>query len=199
MKEQSSTGRSAITKAADSLLIEIPAQRSWLVVGFLAFWLAFWVLGESLAIMTLFSNSSDNSGGWLVVIVWGIFWTIGGLYALVALLWQVVGKEKILVTPNTLSIGKYIFNLNRSKQYNIAQIKKLQTNPLPTDDIFAMNQRHNIVGLKGGTLQFQYGKKTIKFAGSISDAEARRILEELRSCQHLHEQHFADYQLVPGI
>ena len=199
MTEQSSAGRSLITKSGSNLQIEIPTRRNWLEMGFLFFWLLFWVVTEYSALVTLFHYDDIKPGTRLIVIGWIALWTIGGLYALLALLWQLVGKEKVSVTANTLSIGKHVYQLNRTKHYQIRQIRGLQANPLPTDDpIFAMNQRHNIFGFNGGTLQFRYGKKTIKFAGSMSDSEARLVLEALQACAHFDEQHFGSYQLVPG-
>lgn len=53
-----------------------------------------------------------------------------------------------------------------------------------------MGYQRNLFGLKGGVLKFDYGLKTLKFAGGIDEAEGRLLIETLRINSNFKEPNF---------
>lgn len=73
--------------------------------------------------------------GWLLstllfMFFWLTFWTIGGSFALLWLLWQLFGEEVIAATFSTLTIKRHIFGLGQTKTFDNRHIQELHVTPL---------------------------------------------------------------------
>jgi hypothetical protein len=187
--EQPSAGRSKIKKNGSALTIQIPSRKNWFIIIFLGVWLGGWVMGESFALGSLFlSDVPLFANGF--ILVWLTAWTIGGFFAITIFFWQLVGKEVIAIDNQILTISKYIFHFHRGKNYDIKYINNLEINSQTMNYMFGANYANNFFGMTGGSLKFDYGMKTIKFAGSIDEAEARMILENFKQNPNFSEKNF---------
>lgn len=185
MTEAPYQGRATIVKVGHSLEIFIPARKNWFQVIFVAAWLGGWFMGESSALDKVLSEDSPGPFRWFLLF-WLVGWTIGGVLMLALLLWQIGGKETIVVEEAELELGKHLFGLGHYKNYKIADIRHLAINPPKV-----RNQQHLHLAFPGyGTLAFDYGLKTIQFGGPLDTAEARHLLELLRQNIHFKEGNF---------
>jgi hypothetical protein len=66
---------------------------------------------------------------WLIL-AWFVVWTVGGVLALYAWLWQVMGKETVTVRGTTLSTRREIRGFGFGKDYDLMQINDV-TCPKP--------------------------------------------------------------------
>ena len=132
-------------------------------------------MGESFAIMQLFNDETPLFAN-AFLLFWLTGWTVGGFFAITTLLWLLSGQEIIRVDNGVIEIGRQIFDFKRSKMYHINEVKHLSINPNSDNDIWGMGYQRNFFGLRGGVLKFDYGLKTLKFAGGIDEAEGRLLI-----------------------
>jgi hypothetical protein len=81
-----------------------------------------------------------------------------------------------------LAIRRELFRLGWSREYELAHVRNLRVAPVgwnPYDWSTAMQ----FWGFGGGLIAFDYGSKTVRVGTSVEEAEARQIVDELRT-QH---------------
>ena len=172
----------------DKLLISIPSLKNWFLVFFLGFWLILWVIGEVGILLFLILDTGKNGYDGppiLFLIVWIIFWTIGGGFAIYQLAWQIAGKEVVEVTTQGITISRAVLGLHSSKEYSANYIKELRVSSSNMNLSHPMLMwsysssspwRHNVIG----SLAFDYGAQTFRFGMSIDGAEAKQIVAEIQ-------------------
>lgn len=177
MIENPSRGRATITDDLSGFRVELPTKKNWFIILFLCFWFCGWIMGESFAIGTLFKGDTPIFAN-LFMLVWLGAWTTGGVAVVSIILWQLKGKETIVLENNILTIEKNLGIIKRKKQYDANQIENLK---LSTIDSHPMNniQFSTPIGNKAGKLCFSYGMKTVRFLMDVDEAEAQFILDIL--------------------
>lgn len=162
-----------------TLRITIPARRSWFTVLFLGFWLTGWAAGEIvvgglllrgvLAMLRGQAPDVAEGGGLLFMGLWLAFWTVGGGFALVTWLWNIAGKETVVIDGEALTIYKTVLGLGPAKRYDAAYVDRLRASEDPAD---------SQVPWSGG-LAFDYGGNTVHFGAGLNSAEAREVLARI--------------------
>ena len=89
--------RSTVKSVPEGMEITIPVKRNWFILLFLSFWLCGWLFGE-IFVPTQFLHAGTTVG--LFMLAWLGMWTIFGLFAIYAWLWQLNGKEIITITSH---------------------------------------------------------------------------------------------------
>ncbi len=189
MIENPTNGRAKIINLYNSLIIEIPSKKNWLVIIFMILWMGGWAMGETFAIKTIFSSNVTQSVNFFILF-WLIGWTIGGVFALLIILWQLIGKEIVRIEEGILTVERSIMGIGRKKKYKIEFIKNMDIVPMSGFRIEEENNRRNILGAQRGQIKFDYGMKTVKFASNIEEAEAKMIIEKLRQNYNFHNENF---------
>ena len=175
-----------------ALRIILPVRKNWFIIVFLGFWLSFWALGEIMAVgmmVAVVGGSligrplAGEAGGPIFAVGIGLFmlawlagWTAGGLVALVVWLYQVTGKEVIEASREAITLSQAVAGFSRPRQYLAQHIKELRINPVP-GTMWRSAMWAIPWGSRWGALAFDYGAKTIYFAGATDQAEARQILD----------------------
>jgi hypothetical protein len=187
--EQPYKGRATILDNYPDLQIIIPAKRNWFVIIFLGFWLCGWLFGELFVSFTVFGVFKGNPIS-LFMLIWLIGWTVGGFFAFRILLWNLTGKEIITVGQGVLKIDKRGVLIFKAKTYDLNEVKKIR---VQDENIgFGPFGRRNDFGyMGGGTIRFDYGLRSVKFASSIDEAEARSIIEKLKERHLLTEKNYS--------
>jgi hypothetical protein len=185
------TGRAIIQDHFTELIITIPTKKNWLAIFPVAIWLAFWGMAEVFAISALF-NQFTFFPGLIFFLIWITFWTFGGVMAFKSLLWNLIGKEIITVDQVSLTIDKKGALLFKKRMYDINQVKSIRVQEDDTSNDGFFSRRRTDFGFAAyeGTIRFDYGLKTIKFAVEIDEAEAKFIIEELKNRNLLTAKNF---------
>ena len=105
----------------------IPTRRNWFVILFLCVWLCGWFFGFT-AVAGILLNPSQSDGapdGFLLIWITG--WTLGGAFAIVAVLWQLFGQEIISIEQGLMSHRVEILGLGRTRSYMLDQVLHLRT------------------------------------------------------------------------
>lgn len=182
----------------DKLEIIIPVHRRWYLLVFLFIWLIFWLFGElavggmiiSGLISILTGNAPPGSilamgGGGLFMLIWLIGWTVGGGFAIYIFLWQLVGRERIVINKEGLTIARELWKWSRAKSYLKKHLLNLRVSP----EVFNMNSWKGGLqfwGIGSGVVAFDYGAKTVRFGSGMEEAEGNMILSEI-------QQYFPEY------
>jgi len=184
--------RHSILEEGSTLKIAIPSRKNLFTVIFLGAWMVGWAFGEASvagelieALGGFLPNSSGAeqpiSGGIdLFMLAWLTGWTIGGVFALYTLLWQLAGRERIEVSYESIKVQRAVFGLGRVKEYLAAHVKGLRVAPpLDSNNQLGRLRSLGMLGASGGVLAFDYGAETSHFGEGIDEAEAKQILEKI--------------------
>lgn len=177
MKVSPSQRRSHTTGLPSGIEIEIPSDKNAFAILFLTLWMGGWTMGETTALRSLFGRGIP-SGFSLFMLGWLVMWTIGGVWVVRTILWMAFGKEIVRVRHDELTIESKVFGLGKSREYDLAQVKRLRVAPDSTQP----NARAlRAMSSTGGLIAFDYGAKTVRFARSVDEAEAALIVEDIVS------------------
>ncbi len=171
-------GLAVIDEDFNGFTITIPAKRNVFVLVFLSVWLCGWALGETFALKEVLTGGGIPG---LFLIVWLCGWTIGGFFAVRTFWWNLAGKEVISIANGALTLDKRGALFYKAKTYDLHQAANFRAQEEPVVQSPFGNRRNNSLGLNDrGTIRFDYGMKTVKFADGIDEAEANFILQKLR-------------------
>lgn len=115
--------------------------------------------------------------------IWVTGWTIGGFFAVRTLVWNLAGKEIISIRNGEINISKKAALFSKPKTYALSDAKNFRVLENANADLTlwgTSRTRNSFSWDTGGTIGFDYGMKTIKFAGGIEEAEGYHILKKLR-------------------
>jgi len=177
----------------DKLIIAIPSPKHWfriILMGIYTLVLA--IAGLSFLGYLEFGQELDKPPI-LFFIIFVIFWIVFLCLMIYQLLWQIVGKEDIEITAQSIKISRVVPVLHSQKEYLASYIKELRVsssnlnlNPPMMSWTYSYYYpwHHNAIG----SLAFDYGAKTFRFGMSIDEAEAKQILAEI-------QQKFPQYRM----
>ena len=177
-KRRAPASRITLTEKPDELYIVIPNRRSWFVIGMLAFWVCAWGVGEVMG-STTFYRGEVPTGETGLMLAWLGVWTVSGLAALVALQWQVMGKEILTVQGQTLTIQREGGGIGFRKEYDLQQVANLRVEQ-PKFSPFDVSASFQLWGIGGGVIAFESGGKPRRFGTGLDEAEAKQVLDALK-------------------
>jgi hypothetical protein len=156
----------------------IPSRKNYFTLAFLMVWLAGWTIGGIAAITALLMPATEGLPQ-AFMLFWLCGWAIGWIFATTTILWQLFGKEIIIVTSGVLTIYKSLhFGFHR-KMYAVGNIRNMEHHAQPARSKFYNKaQVGSIFGIS--VLSFDYGAKTINFGRGLDKAEARNLLEFMK-------------------
>jgi hypothetical protein len=170
--------RITIIDISGKLHIIIPGSRSWFIIGFLGFWICGWAVAEYMVSIQLLSGDAPPEGE-SFMLVWFVVWTVSGLLAIYAWLWQVIGKEIVAVYGQTFTTRRDVGGFGFDKKYDLLQMRDLRVaqvgfNPL---DISSSLQ---LWGIGGGVIAFDYGARTVRFGAGLDEAGAKEVVTAIQ-------------------
>jgi len=170
--------RAIITSSPKGLEIIIPSRKNIFLILFLAAWLVGWAVGE-VSVPTQFIKGVKDTGALIFLSAWLVAWTIGGGFAIYAWLWNVAGKERIIINNLHLTIKRDLFGRGREKEYDMTHISNLRVSAQPFNP-FNFSASLQFWGIGGGVLAFDYGSRTYRFGSGVDEAEANQIINTIK-------------------
>ncbi|HTM49574.1 MAG TPA: hypothetical protein VL285_12860 [Bryobacteraceae bacterium] len=170
--------RSSSLQTATGLEISIPPKRNPFLMIFLAAWLVGWGFGEVTAGREILLGKETTPT--LFLAVWLTMWTLGGAFALYALLKMIGGRDVLLLRASTLLLKGEVFGLGRGREYELEHVRNLRVEGVtawPNDMAGAMR----FWGIGGGPITFDYGSATVRWGAGLEEPEARQVIQELRA------------------
>lgn len=165
--------------------ITIPAQRQVIMLLFSLIWLAGWAFGEvtvgGMLLAPLWrylplpgqprSPEPLPLPVGLFLVLWFVLWTAGGGYVIYGVLWQLFGRERIILEYTQLHIRQEVLGWGWTRTYALDQIRDLRVEPPP------QGRRNNMI--PRGRLCFDYGQRTVCFGRGLDTDEAEQLLDEI--------------------
>ncbi|HZV67344.1 MAG TPA: hypothetical protein VFG03_20860 [Telluria sp.] len=170
--------RYQLERTPGGIRVAIPARRNWFVILFISVWLVAWAFGERSAIEQLTDPQKPSQGAFLFI--WLIGWTLGGAWALLSVLWQMFGKEIIIVEHGVIVHSADILGIGRTRSYAANQVTRLRA--VDYTSSMRSNQaawKPPFFGAAAGPIAFDYGARSIRIAPSLDEAEARLLVPKL--------------------
>ena len=166
-------------EGSEGFEISIPAKQSLRATLILGPALVGWGMGEVFALADLFLRTDDDASvSWLTI--WLIAWTCAGAFLWYVQFWMVIGKEVVILRPATLLIRRELGGFDRSKEYDLPRVTNLRAGSISGDSYDWRGAMH-FLGIGGGPIAFDYESRTVRLGSGLPDAEAREIVNELRS------------------
>lgn len=177
-KRQSTDSRIFIADTAEGLRIVMPCRRSLFVIAFLVFWLCGWGVGEIMVANQLWHGDAPAEGE-VFMATWLGVWTMGGVIALYACLWQLMGKEILTARGPTFRIRRDIGGFGLDKEYNLSQMQDLRIASSGVNSL-ELSSSFQLWGVSGGVIAFDHGKRTYRFGAGLDEAEAKQIVTAIK-------------------
>jgi hypothetical protein len=164
-----------IRSRAGRLEIVIPAPCNILVAIFLAAWLGALYFSERWAIESLLHVNKSSAS--MLLILWFVGWTVGGIWTIVVWLWLFAGREILKLTPGTLTLRSEVLRVGLTREYSIRDVRNLRA--VTAGDYSSWGW--SVVPRGDDGLAFDYRAKTVHFGTWLDEAEASQIINELRA------------------
>jgi hypothetical protein len=184
-KRQPADPRITIADTSQGLRIVMPCRRSWLVICFLGFWICGWGVGEIMVTRQLL-NGDAPPGGEVFMLTWLGVWTVGGVFAIYAWLWQMMGKEILTVQGQTFTTRRNIGEFGFDKEYDLVQMREVRVGDLGVNP-FDFSSSLQLWGIGGGVIVFDYGARTHRFGVGLDEAEAKQIVTAIKQRYRISE------------
>lgn len=184
-KNQPSDSRITIADTAGGLRIVMPCRRSWFVICFLAFWLCGWAVAEVM-VANQFMNGDSPPDGELFMFAWFGVWTVGGVVAIYAWLWQLMGKEIVTLHGQVFTVRRDIGEFGFSKEYDLVQMRDLRVGPVGMNPL-DFSSTLQLWGVGGGVIAFDYGARTYRFGAGLDEAETKQVVTAITQRSWIQE------------
>ncbi|MEL6257250.1 MAG: hypothetical protein AAFR87_34970 [Bacteroidota bacterium] len=170
-------GTARIRDSFNGLHISIPSKKVWFVIIAASLWLMGWVWGLWTAL-----EISNWQGGIAKVdsfiLIWLLFWIIGGGGVFISVLWGLFGKEELFLAKSGREayFKKSILGLGIKRRLDKSQICNFRFNEVPFTREFTARRGLSVWGLGPGKIKFDYGMKTYSLGLGLDDAEANYLV-----------------------
>lgn len=178
-KIQSSASRITVTDTPGEIRIIIPGRRSWFVICVLGFWICCWAVAEVM-VASQFLNGDAPPEGELFMLVWFGVWTVSGMLAIYAWLWQVFGKEIAIVRGQMFKTRRDIGGFGFDQEYDLFHVRDLRVGQVAFNPL-ELSSSFQLWGIGGGVIVFDYGAKTHRFGVGLDEVEAKQAVTAIKS------------------
>lgn len=179
VKRPSTDSRISIADTAEGLRIVMPCRRSWFVICFLAFWLCGWAVAEVMVAHQFLKGDSPPEGE-LFMVAWFGVWTVGGVVAIYAWLWQLIGKETLTARGQIFTIRRDIGGVGFNKEYNLIHMRDLRIASVGSSPL-EFSSSFQLWGVGGGVIAFDHdGGRTVRFGAGLDESEAKQVVKAIK-------------------
>lgn len=193
--ERTYNGTSILDETPTGYHITIPVKKHLPVIIFLTLWLVSWLMAINFFGSSFgndFHNIINGKLGFdsLFTMVWLVFGGAAGLFVIKTLVWYLIGQEIIMIDHQQISIARKNDVFFSPRIYDLTEAKRFHVKEEHLEFSF-LGQRNDLSLFRNrGSIRFEYGLRTIKFANDMDQAEANHILETLRSSGYLTAANF---------
>jgi hypothetical protein len=153
-----------IQDLGDSAAVCFRARRSWALLTFLAFWLILWTFGGTSAMGGLWNASWEDRA---FLALWLCGWVLGEGMVSTVIAWQLVGRERLVVTLDQLEVRREIGPFALNKRVPSILVESVRARLVPVDE----DERPR----SDFCLEISAGGKEIRVGHSMSQIEAEHV------------------------
>jgi len=171
--------RYTIEDLGDKLVVSMRSLKIWSAIFVFGIWSFCWAGIEIFLIFALVNGKATVKGDRFSFAIFTLLWTGLGAFFIYNLLQQLLGKEEIQVTDQAITISQVVLGYRRSKEYLAEYIKDLGLMHVGMQDLVSREApfpwRSHL-----GSISFDYGARTYRFAASLDDAEAKQLIAAMQ-------------------
>ena len=154
------------------------AGRNWFTLPFFALWLTLWTMGMLIALSS--ARTSDGPIGWVfpvfaLLIGWGIVGT--------SVIWQLAGRARLTVEAGALLYRWEMPLIGKTRRYDASQVRHLRASEGGLFPFGGWGRVRNpyppFFTSFSGSVQFDYGARTVRALPGLDEAEGRMVAEWL--------------------
>ena len=156
--------------------IIVRASRNWFIIPFIGVWLTLWTFGGVAAFSQLIRGEAQ-----LFLSLWLIGWAIGWLFAASWLGWQLKGRLRLTVQGPALIYNWSMPLVSKAKRYDAQQVRNLRAgrSMWPWGGGFMNVSYPPFFPMMPGSVQFDYGGRTMNLVPGLDEAEGQLIVDWL--------------------
>ena len=187
---------STVKYSGSEMLISTPARCHIIAVGFLLFWLIGWTLGEITALTQII-----RGGGGLearaFLLVWFLGWTIGGGVAISFVLWNLFGRDILVVSMSMITVEKRILFFTSRRRYEKHKVRDFRILKPDDSQIPDSAENEKIKKMMGSAIlkrflppscfAFNYEGKEIRCQTSLTSEGAVKIFALLKNYHFIED------------
>ncbi|MBH0184807.1 MAG: hypothetical protein HP477_05145 [Nitrospira sp.] len=121
-----------------------------------------------------------------LMVAWLAVWTVGGVVAIYAWLWQMIGKEMVIVHGQTFTTRRDIGGFGFDKDYDLVQLRNLRAEPVGFSPL-NVSMALQLWGIGGGVIAFDYGATTYRLGAGLDEAEAKQAVTAINKRYRIQE------------
>jgi hypothetical protein len=182
---------SRIQELGDRLIVSFRPRRQWGGLVFLSFWLVGWTIGGIAAFTQL---AVGSWGVRMVMLLWLCGWAFGEGAVVLAIAWELRGRELLIVTPERLEVRRQIGRFARTKLYDAALVRNVEAARVPHDE----DEKPR----KDFCLKVLHDDTTLRVGEGMSEREAEYVtsvvLQRIRPRSWWGEDEPAVFATVPS-
>jgi hypothetical protein len=178
MTPRSSPSVPTPARSPGELVVDLPSPRRPVTVGVLAFWLVGWAFGLTFMVQQLASPgpfSLDRA----FLLAWMLLWGAAGLGVIAYLAWLLAGRERVLLERDALAIRRGVWGIWWTRRWPLDSIHKLRTFGREISPVIAFGL--DMAGRGASGVRFESGGHVVRFARTLSEHDARAIVDMLRA------------------
>lgn len=171
-----------IEDSSESLKLAFPSRKNWLVIVVYASTLIYLAVQSLLWIVnrvtrqTIAISQSDSSIVFFIMLVFLGFIVVIAL----ELFWQLIGKEVVEISEESIIVRHHILGLGISRQYPADTIACVFVSRRGNKGwSWYLEKRLRFSDFTSGKIGFNVGKKTRRFGPSLEKTEAEQIVAEV--------------------
>ncbi|MDW3646327.1 MAG: hypothetical protein R8P61_04650 [Bacteroidia bacterium] len=170
-------GNARILETINGLHISIPSKKVGFVIIAASIWLIGWILGLNFALeISQWQNGIAEIDSF--ILIWILFWIVGGGGVFVSVLWGLFGKEELFLpkSGSDAYFKKSILGLGIKRRLDKSQILNFRFNEVPANLEFTARRGLSVWGWGPGKIKFDYGMKIYSLGLGLDDAEANYLV-----------------------
>ncbi len=162
--------------AARELLLDLPSPRRPVAVGVLLLWLGGWAFGIGFMFQQLLSSGPFGPDR-IFLVAWLLLWALAGCGALVYLAWLIAGRERVSLEGGALVIRRGVWGAAVTRRWPLDSIRRLRTFGREISPVIAFGLE--VAGQGASGVQFESGGRVVRFARTLSERDARAVVQLL--------------------
>ena len=171
-------GHIKVTESLSTVELKIPSDKNWFLVITLFPVILIWLLIEIFIVPQLiFSNVTGGS----TFLFWICGWTFGGAFAIRMWLWHTIGKTKISVQNNILTIKKQNDLFSKQKHFELKKVQNIHIQNRDIERTQFIIRRNYLFSNKTKTVAFIYEHRTIRMVDWLDLIDATFVLDKLKT------------------
>ena len=156
--------------------LKIPSDKNWFLVIVLTPFILIWLFVE-IFIVPSFTFNIQNG---FPPLIWVCGWTAAGGFAIRMWLWHTIGKTKISIYNNKLTIQKQNDIFSKTKHFELGRIKNFHVQNRDIEKTRYFTRRNYLFTDKAKTIGFEYENKIIRAVDWLNIADATYVMNKLQ-------------------